>query len=307
MRKFVALLAIVGATVVVALSQTSGAFIDGGHEQPCQENNRRPMLMDGLTREVPWSDGVASFGKKSHSEVSNDADQCNGKLEQDAHNSPFAWIDNKNINKNPQFALLGANDSTNDQSNSTWLDQSQNVKGAQVNLLWQGISVNHAPAAWLGGGGPPLSNDADQKNEKLEQDASNWAFSWVDNKNVNFNPQFTLLGSNTSTNTQSNETSIDQSQNVKAAQVNVAGQSIRVGPPIDPSNDADQSNGKLEQEAWNKPHAFVDNKNVNFNPQFTLLGSNTSNNTQSNDTSVDQSQNVAGIQLNGVLQTIGLG
>ena len=45
MRKFVLLLAVVGATVAVALSQASSAVIDGGSEQPCQENSR--MLFSG--------------------------------------------------------------------------------------------------------------------------------------------------------------------------------------------------------------------------------------------------------------------
>jgi hypothetical protein len=88
---------------------------------------------------------------------------------------------------------------------------------------------------------------------------------------------------------------------------NVAGQAIHVGPPIDPVNDADQSNGKLEQDARNEPKAFVHNDNVNFNPQFTLVGNNSSSNTQSNSTSVDQSQNAGALQLNGVLQSIGQG
>jgi hypothetical protein len=306
-RKFTALLAIAGATLVVALSQTSGAFIDGSHEQPCQENDRRPPAM---TLDSPWSDNVrwnGIDGKKSHDGLSNEADQCNGEIDQEATNKPFAWLENENKNKNPQFTLVGSNWSSNDQSNDTWIDQSQYTKAAQANVLWQGIWVAHAPAAWQGGGGPPLSNDADQSNHKIVQDAQNWAFAWVDNKNVNFNPQFTLVGSNNSTNTQSNETSIDQSQNVKAAQVNVAGQAIQVGPPIDPSNDADQSNGKIDQEAWNKPHAFVDNKNVNFNPQFTLVGDNNSSNTQSNNTSIDQSQHVGALQLNVLGQAIGLG
>ena len=124
---------------------------------------------------------------------------------------------------------------------------------------------------------------------------------------MNFNPQFTLVGNNSSSNTQSNSTSIDQSQDVKAAQVNLAGQAIHVGPPIDPSNDADQSNGKLQQKATNEPHASVDNDNVNFNPQFTVVGNNSSSNTQSNSTSIDQSQHAGALQLNGVLQSIGLG
>ena len=317
MRKFVVLLAIVGATVAVALSQAGSAFImDGGREQPCQEKQREAVFTRGLSPSGPSSgmnlryDGrrvVDGVQKQPDGGVSNEADQRNGKLCQDAKNEPHAWVDNDNKNFNPQFALVGSNDSTNDQSNDTWIDQSQNAKAAQANVLWQGISVNHPPAGWLGGGGPALSNDADQKNGKLEQKAKNEPHAWVDNDNVNFNPQFALIGNNTSSNTQSNSTSIDQSQNVKAAQVNAAGQAIRVGPPIDPSNDADQSNGKLTQQAKNEPHATVHNDNVNFNPQFTLVGNNDSSNTQSNSTSIDQSQNAGALQLNVAGQSIGLG
>jgi hypothetical protein len=45
MRKFVVLLAVVGAIVAVALSQASSAVIDGGREQPCQQRSR--MLFSG--------------------------------------------------------------------------------------------------------------------------------------------------------------------------------------------------------------------------------------------------------------------
>ena len=72
-----------------------------------------------------------------------------------------------------------------------------------------------------------------------------------------------------------------------------------MGPPIDPSNDADQHNGKLEQEAKNKPQSSVENKNVNFNPQFTIVGDNNS--------SIDQSQHAGALQLNVLGQAIGLG
>lgn len=306
MRKFVVLLAVVGATVAVVLTQTSAAFMS--REQQCEENARATMLWSGVNDRYDGQkvvDGLQT--QQSHALVENDAEQRNGKLCQEAKNEPFAGVHNKNFNKNPQFALLGSNDSSNTQSNETWIDQSQNAKAVQANVLWQGISVNHPPAGWVGGGGPPLVNDAEQSNHKLEQDAKNEPFAWVGNKNVNFNPQFTLIGSNTSSNTQSNSTSIDQSQNAKAAQVNVAGQSIQVGPPIDPVNDADQSNGKLEQNAKNEPKAFVHNDNVNFNPQFTLVGNNSSSNTQSNSTSIDQSQNVGALQLNALTQSIGLG
>jgi len=80
-----------------------------------------------------------------------------------------------------------------------------------------------------------------------------------------------------------------------------------VGPPIDPSNDAEEHNGKLEQEAKNKPQSSVENKNVNFNPQFTIVGDNNSSNTQSNNTSIDQSQHAGALQLNVLGQAIGLG
>ena len=229
MRKFVALLAIVGATVVVALSQTGGAFIDGG-QQSCQEN-RKPeaaALWSGMNLRYDGHKMVDAYHKKSDG-VSNDADQRNGKLCQEAKNEPHAWVDNDNKNINPQFTLVGGNDSWNNQSNATWIDQSQDANAVQANALWQGVTVNHPPGSWLGGGGPRLSNDADQKNGKLEQEAKNKPFAWVDNDNVNFNPQFTLVGNNSSTNNQSNETSIDQSQQAGALQLNVLGQAIGLG------------------------------------------------------------------------------
>ena len=226
MRKFVVLLAVVGATVAVVLTQTSAAFIS--REQPCQENTRAIWPEMNLRYDgQKMVDGVQY--EEQHGFVENDADQRNGKLCQEAKNEPFAGVHNKNFNKNPQFALLGVNDSSNSQSNETWIDQSQNAKAVQANVLWQGISVNHPPAGWVGGGGPPLVNDADQKNGKLEQDAKNEPFAWVGNKNVNFNPQFTLVGNNSSSNTQSNSTSIDQSQNVGALQLNALAQSIGLG------------------------------------------------------------------------------
>jgi hypothetical protein len=313
MRKFVVLLAVVGATVGVLFTQASSAFImNGGHEQCGQEVRRAPELWSGSNLRYDGQKVVDGYQQKEqHGYIENDADQSNEELCQDAKNKPFAGVHNENKNFNPQFGLLFANNSSSNwQSNETWIDQSQNAKAAQANVLWQGISVNGGPpgpGVWNGGGGPPLENDAEQENEELNQTAKNEAFAWVGNKNVNFNPQFTLLGSNTSSNTQSNSTSIDQSQNVKAAQVNVAGQAIQVGPPIDPVNDAEQENEGLNQTAENKPHAFVDNKNVNFNPQFTLVGNNSSSNTQSNSTSIDQSQNAGALQLNALAQSIGLG
>ncbi|HMF84515.1 MAG TPA: hypothetical protein VKI01_14700 [Acidimicrobiia bacterium] len=104
-----------------------------------------------------------------------------------------------------------------------------NAKAVQANVLWQGISAEGGSATWHGRGSPPLSNDADQSNHKLDQDAQNWASAWVDNKNVNFNPQFTLVGNNSATNDQANETAIDQSQQVGALQLNALTQSIGLG------------------------------------------------------------------------------
>jgi hypothetical protein len=312
MRKFVVLLAVVGATVGVLFTQASSAFIiDGGREQCGQESPRAPVLWSGSNLRYDgqkWVDGLQK--KESHAFVENDAEQSNEELCQEAKNEPFAGVHNKNKNFNPQFGLLFArNSSSNWQSNETWIDQSQHAKAAQTNVLWQGISVNGGPPGpglWHGGSGAPLENDAEQENEELNQTAENDPFAWVGNKNVNFNPQFTLIGSNSSSNWQSNTTSIDQSQHVKAAQANVADQAIHVGPPIDPVNDAEQENEELNQEAKNEPKAFVDNKNVNFNPQFTLVGHNSSSNTQSNATSIDQSQNTGALQLNAVDQTIGV-
>jgi len=226
MRKFVVLLAVVGATVAVVLTQTSVAFIS--REQQCEENSRAMLPESNLRYDgQKVVDGVQQ--QEQHGFVENDADQRNGKLCQEAKNEPEAFVFNKNKNIDPQFALLGTNDSANWQSNETWIDQSQNAKAVQANVLWQGISVNHPPAGWVGGGGPPLVNDADQKNGKLKQDAKNEPFAWVGNKNVNFNPQFTLVGSNSSTNNQSNSTSIDQSQNAGALQLNALAQSIGLG------------------------------------------------------------------------------
>jgi hypothetical protein len=306
MRKFVVLLAVVGASVAAVFTQTGFAGVE--HEQQCQENTR--ALWPEMNLRYDDQKMVDGYQKQSHALVENDAEQRNERLCQEAKNEPEAFVFNKNKNIDPQFALVGTNDSANWQSNETWIDQSQNAKAAQANVLWQGISVNGGPPGaglWSGGGGPPLKNDADQTNEELNQKAKNEAFAFVFNKNVNFNPQFTLVGNNSSSNWQSNNTSIDQSQNAKAAQVNVGGQAIHVGPPIDPVNDADQSNGTLNQTAKNEPKAIVGNKNVNFNPQFTLVGNNSSSNTQSNSTSVDQSQNVGALQLNALAQSIGLG
>lgn len=85
-----------------------------------------------------------------------------------------------------------------------------------------------------------------------------------------------------------------------AGQLNLAGQSISWGPapPVDPESDADQSNGELEPKAENKPDAWVGQNNVNFNPQFTLVGNNSQTNYQGNNASVDQSQDAAALQGN---------
>ena len=113
MRKFVVLLAIVGATVAVALSQAGSAIMDGGREQPCQEKQREAVFTRGLSPSGPSSgmnlryDGrrvVDGVQKQPDGGVSNEADQRNGKLCQDAKNEPHAWVDNDNKNFNPQFA-----------------------------------------------------------------------------------------------------------------------------------------------------------------------------------------------------------
>src|SRR2546421_7588096 len=134
MRKFVVLLAVVGSTIAVVLSQTSGAFvIDGGREQSCQEKSREATLWSGLNLRYDGNKVFDGVQKESDGGISNDAEQHNGKLCQDAKNEPHAWVDNDNFNKNPQFALVGNNDSWNSQSNDTWIDQSQNAKAVQVN------------------------------------------------------------------------------------------------------------------------------------------------------------------------------
>src|SRR4030081_3733309 len=116
MRKFVVLLAVVGATVAVAFSQASSAVIDGGREQPCQQQPR--MLFSGTNLRYDGQKVADGVQKRPGGGVSNEPNQRNGKLCQDEKNEPHAWVDNDNFNKNPQFALLGSNDSTNDQSNS---------------------------------------------------------------------------------------------------------------------------------------------------------------------------------------------
>ena len=61
------------------------------------------------------------------------------------------------------------------------------------------------------------------------------------------------------------------------------------------------------QQATNEPKSKVENENVNFNPQFTLVGNNNETNHQENNTSVDQSQQAGALQLNVAGQSIGLG
>src|SRR5256886_12951701 len=149
MREFVVLLAIVGATVAVALSQAGSAIMDGGREQPCQEKQREAVFTRGLSPSGPSSgmnlryDGrrVVDGVQKQDGGVSNEADQLNGKLCQDAKNEPHAWVDNDNKNFNPQFALVGNNDSSNTQSNSTSIDQSQNAGALQLNVAGQSIGL----------------------------------------------------------------------------------------------------------------------------------------------------------------------
>jgi hypothetical protein len=297
MRRVVLLLAVVGIMVGLVASQTGQAFeMMPPREQPCEEERRGPPVM--------WFGGTSSDGYRfdGHKpELSNDADQCNGTLYQKAENKPDAYVWQKNFNKNPQFTLVGSNTQYNRQQNNLWLDQSQSAPATQANVLAQGIHDGGPPGAWCGcGGGAPLSNDADQENQHLTNEAKNKPDAWVDQKNVNFNPQFTLVGNNYQDNRQQNNLWLDQSQNAPASQVNVAGQSIYRGPapPVDPENDADQTNGTLYQKAENKPDAWVDQKNVNFNPQFTLVGDNHQSNYQGNNASVDQSQDAGALQGN---------
>src|SRR5258708_11098097 len=109
MRKFVVLLAVVGATVAVVLTQTSVALMTRG--QQCQEQSREATLFSGMNLRYDGQRMVDGVQKQSDSGVSNEADQHNGKLCQDAKNEPHAWVDNDNFNKNPQFTLVGSNDS----------------------------------------------------------------------------------------------------------------------------------------------------------------------------------------------------
>jgi hypothetical protein len=305
-RRVVWLLAVVGAMTGLVFAQTGNAFMIPNHEQPCQEERRS----NGMT--LPWAGAEKYVGggdangyeqkKQSGAALSNEAEQCNGELDQEAENDPYADIEQENWNKNPQFTLFGSNSQRNYQQNRLWLDQSQNAPAVQANLAGQDIAdySGGGNGVWGGGGGAPLSNEADQTNGDLDQEAENKPDAYIDQKNINFNPQFTLVGNNYQYNKQSNELWLDQSQNAPAAQVNAGGQSIYRGPapPVDPVNDADQSNGELDQKAENKPDADVDQKNVNFNPQFTLVGNNSQSNYQGNSAGVDQSQNAGALQGN---------
>ena len=306
-RRIVALLAIVGATVGLAWSQTGHAFVMDGQRNQCEDNVRAPVLSRGLWSGGGGYNGFHSDGYKSGGGLSNDAEQCNGTLYQKAYNKPKAYVFNKNFNIAPQIALLGVNRQWNDQSNSTAIDQSQHAKAVQSNSALQGIWANWGPpGGYVNGGGPPVENDADQSNRELSQRAYNKPKAYVFNKNFNLSPQIALLGSNSQDNTQSNSTAIDQSQEAKAGQFNVAGQEIGLGAPIDPVNDADQSNGFLSQEAKKEPKSVVGNGNFNVAPQIALLGHNSQTNDQSNSTAVDQSQQAGAAQGNVVGQLLQL-
>ena len=307
-RRVIALLAVVGVTVAIALSQSGNAFVSppDGERNACEEEVRRDMnlpLYGGKYSGGNNFDGKHSDNKHSGGGLSNEAEQCNGTLHQKAKNKPVAVVVPVNANVVPQLTLVGDNHQANKQSNNTWIDQSQHVKAAQVNAAFQNIwdgGGAAGPNAFRGGGGAPLSNEADQSNHELEQKATNKPLAAVVPINANVAPQLTLVGDNYQVNKQSNNTWIDQSQQAKAAQVNVAGQSIeqQPAPPIDPTNDADQSNGSLEQKATNKPLAAAVPINANVAPQVTLVGDNHQFNGQSNNTGIDQSQDAGAFQGN---------
>ena len=129
MRKFVVLLAVVGATVAVVLTQTSVALMS--REQQCEKQSREATLWSGMNLRYDGQRVVDGVQKQPDGGISNDADQYNGKLCQEAKNEPHAWVDNDNINKNPQFTLVGSNDSSNSQSNDTW------IEAASANGSWR--------------------------------------------------------------------------------------------------------------------------------------------------------------------------
>ena len=103
MRKFVVLLAVVGATVGVLFTQASSAFImNGDHEQCGQEERRAPELWSGSNLRYDGQKMVDGYQQKEqHAVVENDADQNNETLCQEAKNEPFAWVKNKNKYFNP--------------------------------------------------------------------------------------------------------------------------------------------------------------------------------------------------------------
>jgi hypothetical protein len=300
-RRIVWLLAIVGVMVGLVVSQTGHAFMEIPRQQPCEEERRGPPATWFGGGSADTQSGGNFVGRPGGGELSNDADQCNGNIKQWGVNKPCADVDQKNKNFNPQFTLKGNNYQYNKQRNEADIDQSQEQEAAQVNAAGQSIVANEGPGSYSGGGGgAPLKNDADQTNQGIYQGAWNQPYTDLDQKNINFNPQFTVWGNNTEYNRQKNEADIDQSQEQEAAQVNATGQSIWRGPapPVDPVNDADQSNGGIYQGAYNRPHTDLDQKNINFNPQVTVFGSNSQSNYQSNDADIDQSQEQEAAQAN---------
>lgn len=295
MRRVIGLLAIVAASVGLLLSQTSSAFMID-ERQPCAEDRGRGG--GGFAG--------ANFVGGRNEGLKNDADQCNGQIKQWGVNKPYADVDQKNFNIGPQYSMKGNNYQYNRQWNDADIDQSQEQEAAQVNVAGQSISENRGPGTYVGGGGAPLKNDADQENQAIYQGAWNQPYLDLDQKNINFSPQYSVLGDNYQYNKQGNDADIDQSQEQEAAQVNVAGQSIQRGtaPPVDPENDADQSNGSIWQGAYNRPHTDLDQKNINFSPQMTVWGDNHQSNYQSNDADVDQSQEQEAAQGNFAGQSI---
>jgi hypothetical protein len=287
MRRIGWLLAAVVATVGLALAQPALATSPG--MQPCKAQDMQKT----------WSPGGSS----------NEARQCNGTLNQTSTNTPLATVGNSNVNGATGPWIGGGYE--NEQSNSTWIDQSQRANAAQVNAAYQSISTSpqhEDPSGWYsdgGGGSSNLENQAHQTNGDLTQTSTNTPLATVGNSNVNASPQASVWGSNYQSNEQSNSTSIDQSQHANAAQVNLAGQSIQQGSPSkDPSNSVDQSNGKLTQTSTNDPLATVANSNVNASPQASVWGSNHQYNEQSNSTSIDQSQHTNAAQVNLAGQSI---
>jgi hypothetical protein len=306
MRRIVWLLAVVGAMVGLVFSQTGNAVMIPPHEeQPCQEDRRPPPTF--------WTGGT--YVGQPNGGLSNDADQCNGEIKQWGVNKPYADIDQKNKNESPQYTMYGDNYQYNKQKNEADIDQSQEQEAFQGNFAFQEIATNEQPP-WTGngeasplvngGGGAPLSNDADQTNESIDQHAWNQPYLDLEQKNKNVSPQMTVWGDNYQYNKQSNEADVDQSQEQEAAQVNFAAQSIErnVAPPVDPENDADQTNESIDQGAYNHPYTDLEQKNINASPQVTVWGDNYQSNHQSNDADVDQSQEQEAAQANFAGQSI---